>query len=91
MFILHPYFRNACYGGAVIFAGALVMSLYEMQRSQAVFRECMTAIVNKNVLITIFASMGISFLRILFVLHVAKHAALLMSIEPRCGSTADLG
>lgn len=80
MLALHPYFRDACYLGALVFTGALAMSVRDMARSQAVFKECMTAIYNKNVLVTVFASMFISLLRVLFILHVCRHLALLMSI-----------
>eukprot|EP00928_Gymnodinium_smaydae_P017577 TRINITY_DN16720_c0_g1_i1.p1 TRINITY_DN16720_c0_g1~~TRINITY_DN16720_c0_g1_i1.p1 ORF type:complete len:653 (-),score=125.55 TRINITY_DN16720_c0_g1_i1:106-2064(-) len=80
MMLLHPFFRDACYAGAVFLVGFLVFSLQTIKRAQPVFRECMMAIINKNVLITIFASMAINGLRILFILHITKHAALLMSI-----------
>lgn len=80
MFSLHPYFRGACYFTACAFLLRMVMSLRMMQRAQPVFKECMSALFNQNVLVTIFASMGFSILRILFILHVCKHIALMMSI-----------
>merc|ERR1719149_83309 len=63
-----------------MFLAYLAFAFRKMVRAQAVFKECMSAIVNKNVLITIFTSMGISILRIMFILHVTEHVALLMSI-----------
>lgn len=80
MLKLHPYFVNACYGASIVFVFLLFWSIRIMTRAQPVFKECMSAIINQNVMVTIFASMAISGLRIMFILHVCKHAALLMSI-----------
>merc|ERR1719491_98566 len=51
-----------------------------MHRSASVFKECMSAIIEQDVLVTIFVGIGISMLRIYFILHVCSHFALLTSI-----------
>jgi len=80
MVACEPYFRGACYTGAVAFAVFTLIQANIMQRSGDVFKECMSAIINTNVLIALFTSVAISIIRIIFILHITKHAALLMSI-----------
>eukprot|EP00927_Polykrikos_kofoidii_P046284 TRINITY_DN40501_c0_g1_i1.p1 TRINITY_DN40501_c0_g1~~TRINITY_DN40501_c0_g1_i1.p1 ORF type:complete len:652 (-),score=82.00 TRINITY_DN40501_c0_g1_i1:241-2196(-) len=90
MLHLLPYFRDACYAGAVLFAGFLLLSIQQLSRADPVFKECMSAIIHKNVLVTIFASMIISCFRIYFIIHITKHAALLMSIVNPVGVQVQL-
>eukprot|EP00931_Biecheleriopsis_adriatica_P036553 TRINITY_DN21047_c0_g1_i1.p1 TRINITY_DN21047_c0_g1~~TRINITY_DN21047_c0_g1_i1.p1 ORF type:complete len:657 (-),score=109.08 TRINITY_DN21047_c0_g1_i1:38-2008(-) len=80
MLAMHPYFRTGCYIGSFIFFVTLAMSIPAMTRAQHVFRECMAAVLDPNVLVTIFASIFLSILRIMFILHVCQRLALLMSI-----------
>uniref|UniRef100_A0A6V0D1F1 Choline transporter-like protein n=1 Tax=Zooxanthella nutricula TaxID=1333877 RepID=A0A6V0D1F1_9DINO len=75
-----PYIRNGCYLAAVVFLCFLVMYFPSLARSHRVFEECLAAIINKNVFITVFASLAISLLRILFILHVCSTVAYMMSI-----------
>ena len=78
--MLHPYFRTGFYLTSLIFFVALATSLSAMKRAHAVFRECVAAIGDPNVLVTIFTSMALSVIRIAFILHVCRSMALLMSI-----------
>lgn len=80
MMLLQPYIRNGCYIGALVYLVVLLHSIQTMKRSQAVFIECMSAVIHKNVLVSVFGSIVVNIIRILFIMHVAKHAALLMSI-----------
>mmetsp|Transcript_19845 Transcript_19845/g.42272 ORF Transcript_19845/g.42272 Transcript_19845/m.42272 type:complete len:655 (-) Transcript_19845:38-2002(-) len=77
---LQPLFQALCYLGSVCFLGFLLLSLPTMARAHLVFHECMAAIINRNVLITVFTSLAISVLRIVFILRVCRQSALLMSI-----------
>jgi len=80
MLAVYPYFRNACYCGSVLFCCMLIYTLQTKTQAALVFKECMAAIINQNVLITVFMSIGISVLRIFFIVYVCKQSALLMSI-----------
>jgi len=80
MLLAQPYFRNLCLGGSAIFMGFLLMSIPALARAHRVFQECLAAIINKNVLVTVFASLCVSVVRIWFILHVCESVALLMSI-----------
>eukprot|EP00930_Biecheleria_cincta_P060512 TRINITY_DN46151_c0_g1_i1.p1 TRINITY_DN46151_c0_g1~~TRINITY_DN46151_c0_g1_i1.p1 ORF type:complete len:657 (-),score=85.06 TRINITY_DN46151_c0_g1_i1:55-2025(-) len=80
MLASHPTMRASCYIGALIFLGMIPITLHDMQRAHAVYKECMTAIMDPNVMVTIVASMVLSVARIYFILHVCKVLALLMSI-----------
>lgn len=75
-----PFFRATFYGCSLFFLAFLGWSIGAMHTSQSVFRECMSAIIEQDVLVTIFVGVGISMLRIWFILHVCTHFALLMSI-----------
>jgi len=77
---MKPYFQDLCYAGAVTYFIFLFVSIRLMARAQLVFKECMAAILNKNVLIVVFTSWFISGLRIWIILHVCKRIALLISI-----------
>lgn len=70
--MLHPYFRTGFYLTSLIFFVALATSLSAMKRAHAVFRECVAAIGDPNVLVTIFTSMALSVIRIAFILHVCR-------------------
>lgn len=63
MLEIQPYIRNTCLGGALTFLFFLLVSVPAMGRAHRVFEECLAAILNKNVLITVFASFFISLLR----------------------------
>eukprot|EP00913_Durusdinium_trenchii_P002821 g2612.t1 len=76
----HPYFRSGFYLGSLVFFLALASSMSDLTRAHAVFRECVAAIGDPNVLVTIFTSMVLSVIRISFILHVCRSLALLMSI-----------
>lgn len=75
-----PYLRDLCAVGAAIFTGFLLTSVSSLARAHRVFQECLAAILNKSVLVTVFAALAISMLRIWFILHVCESTALLMSI-----------
>lgn len=77
---LQPYFRDTFYAASFFFLAFLGWSLNSMHRCKSVFVECMSAIIEQDVLVTIFVGIGISMVRIWFILHVCKHFALLMSI-----------
>ncbi|CAE7359211.1 unnamed protein product [Symbiodinium pilosum] len=83
MLMMQPYFRTCCYLGSGLFFIVLATAISAMARAHAVFRECVAAIFDPNVLVTVFTSMGLSVVRIAFILHVCRQLALLMSIvEP---------
>lgn len=75
-----PYMCDLCIFGVVIWCAGLFVTLRDMGRSHRVFQECLAAILNKNVLVSVFAALGISMIRIWFILHVCRSASLLMSI-----------
>ena len=50
----------------------LATAISAMARAHAVFRECVAAIFDPNVLVTVFTSMGLSVVRIAFILHVCR-------------------
>ncbi|CAJ1398106.1 unnamed protein product [Effrenium voratum] len=79
MLMVHPYFRTAFYIGGLGFFLVLATSLSAMSRA-AVFRECVAALADPNVLVTVFAAVAFSVLRIAFILHACRSLALLMSI-----------
>lgn len=68
----HPYFRSGFYLGSLVFFLALASSMSDLTRAHAVFRECVAAIGDPNVLVTIFTSMVLSVIRISFILHVCR-------------------
>ena len=70
--MLHEYFRWGFYLGSLLFFVSLLSSFSQMTRAHAVFRECVAAIGNPNVLVTIFTSMVLSVLRIAFIIHVCR-------------------
>ncbi|CAK9078004.1 unnamed protein product [Durusdinium trenchii] len=80
LLMAHPYFRSGFYLGSLVFFLALASSMSDLTRAHAVFRECVAAIGDPNVLVTIFTSMVLSVIRISFILHVCRSLALLMSI-----------
>jgi len=80
MLEVQPYIRNMSLFAGGIFLFFLICSVPSMGRTHRVFQECLAAILNKNVMITVFASLAISLLRIWFILHACSSAALLMSI-----------
>eukprot|EP00438_Fugacium_kawagutii_P004750 Skav203087 [mRNA] locus=scaffold447:143875:144372:+ [translate_table: standard] len=79
--MLHPYFRTGFYLGSLVFFVVLATSLSQMTRAHAVFRECVAAIGDPNVLVTIFTSMALSAVRIAFILHVCRRGAAVVMVD----------
>ncbi|CAE6966465.1 unnamed protein product, partial [Symbiodinium sp. CCMP2456] len=83
MLMAFPYFRTCCYLSSFLFFLVLGATISAMVRAHAVFRECVAAIFDPNVLVTVFTSVALSVIRIGFILYVCRRLALLMSIvEP---------
>lgn len=80
MLAAQAWWSIICFCAMLTFLGFLFFNIHAMSRAHRVFQECMAAILNKNVLVTVFASLVISVIRIWFILHVCESLALLMSI-----------
>ena len=72
MLMAFPYFRTCCYLSSFLFFLVLGATISAMVRAHAVFRECVAAIFDPNVLATVFTSVALSVIRIGFILYVCR-------------------
>lgn len=82
MLMLHPYVRDVCYSVGITFATFWLASIGMMRRTKSVFKECVDVVLGQDSLqdSVLFAALGCSVVRIVFILHACRHSALLMSI-----------